>query len=107
MERKIFPQLMLLLASLAWNGAVIFVGLGGVFLLIMFAGSLGERLAAALGASPPAKVAGFIVAFVLLVGLQVGVGAAIGFTSVAFERRWPDSPVVRSVKWVHRNLCWW
>jgi purine-cytosine permease-like protein len=95
--RDSFLRLLLLLV---WYGAVFFVGLMAVGFLLVFAGSLGERLAAALGGSLLAKVAGFIVAFVVLVAIEGGVGAAIGFAYAAFEQRWPDNPVERLVKWV-------
>ena len=96
-----------LVVLLAWYGAAAFLGLTAVGFLLIFAGSLGDRLAAAWGGSLPAKVAGFIVAFVVLLGLEVGVGAAIGLAYAAFERRWPDSSVERLVKWVKAGPSHW
>jgi hypothetical protein len=96
--RNSFLRLLLLLA---WYGAAALVGLMAVGFLLIFSGSLGERLAAALGGSLPAKVAGFVVAFVVLLGLECGVGAVIGLAYAAFERRWPDNPVERLVEWVN------
>jgi pheromone shutdown protein TraB len=93
-------SLLRLVLLLVWYGAVFFVGLMALGFLLIFAGSLGERLAAALGGSLLAKVAGFIVAFVVLLTMEVGVGAAIGFAYAAFEQRWPSNPVERLVKWV-------
>jgi pheromone shutdown protein TraB len=88
------------LLLLVWYGAAGLVGLMAVGFLLIFAGSLGERIAAALGGALLAKVAGFIVAFVVLLAMEVGVGVAIGFAYAAFEQRWPDNPVERLVKWV-------
>jgi hypothetical protein len=50
-----------------------------------------------------AKVAGFIVTFVVLLAIEGGVGVAVGFAYVAIEKRWPDNPVERLVKWVKAN----
>jgi hypothetical protein len=98
--RLLCSSLLRLVLLLAWYGAVFFVGLIALYFLLVFAGSLGERLAAALGGSLFAKIAGFIVAFVVLFALEAGVGLAIGFAYAAFDRRWPDNPVERLVKWV-------
>ena len=95
--RDSFLRLVLLLA---WYGAAAFLGLMAVGFLLVFAVSLGDRVSAALGGSLPAKVAGFIVALAVALGLEVGVGAAIGLAWAAFEQRWPDNPVERLVKWV-------
>lgn len=89
-----------LLLILVWYGVVLFVGLMAVGFLLVLAGSLGERLAAALGGSMFAKVAGFIVTFVVLAAIEVAVGVVIGFAYAAVEQRWPDNPVERLVKWV-------
>lgn len=96
--RDSFLRLVLLLI---WYGAVSLVGLIALFFLLDFAGSLGLRLAATLGGSLFAKIAGFVVAFVVLFALEAGVGVAIGFAYAAFDRRWPDNPVKRLVKWVN------
>ena len=93
-------SLLRLVLLLVWYGAVFIIGLIALGFVLIFAGSLGERLAAALGGSLLAKVAGFIVAFVVLVTIEVVVGLAIGFANAAFEQRWPDNPVGRLVKWV-------
>ena len=92
--------LLRLVLLLVWYGALAIVGLIALGFVLIFAGSLGERLAAALGGSLLAKVAGFIVAFIVLVAIEVVVGLAIGFSYAAFEQRWPDNPVGRLVKWV-------
>jgi hypothetical protein len=68
--------------------------------LLVFAGSLGKRLTAVLGGSLLAKVVGFVVAFVVLLGAEGGVGMAIGLAYAAFDRRWPDNRVKRLVEWV-------
>ena len=95
--RDEFLRLVLLLVGYAVVGIV---GLVAVCFQLLFAGSLALRLTAALGGSLLAKVVGFVVGFVVMVAIGCGVGLGIALLGEAVEKRWPDNPVKRLVKWV-------
>ena len=85
---------------LVWYGAGSLI-LGMLnFSLIIYAASLGERFAAALGGSLLAKAAGIIVFFVVYIAVICLFAFPLAFGWGAFNERWPDNPVSRLARWV-------
>ena len=96
-----FVRLALLLAG---YGLLFIVGLMLVGILLVFTGSLGESMAGRLGGSRLAWIAGYIVTFVLLLGAEVAVGAAIGLLICMVEARWPHNPISKLAQWVKQGV---
>jgi hypothetical protein len=96
-------------AFLRLAALLLWYGLGGVALLVavgyllVFSAFLGQHLAAVLGGSRLARVAGFCVAFIVLLGAEVGLGGAVGAAYGIAMKRWPDNPVEKLVKWVNKE----
>src|SRR6266581_1828692 len=64
---------------LLWYGAICFLGLMMVGILLVFTGSIGIKIGRAWGGSWFARVGGYSIAFVLMLGAQVAAGLILGW----------------------------
>ncbi len=88
---------------LGYYAVVSLLGLFVVGCLLVFSCSIGLRLATAFGGSWLASVAGYAIAFVIMLLSQVVLGFSLGWLIAVVMERWPSNPIARLVQWVQNG----
>ncbi len=72
-----------------------------VGILLVFTGSIGIKIGRAWGGSWFARVGGYSVAFVLMLGAQVAAGLILGWLFASVMARWPNNPIAKLIRWAN------